>query len=239
MDSTPITRAEFTSYLTDMRNLGVRSELSILSLARMRTTHAKYRYQDVRELLHLTTSEDGMSWDAPVDECNRYGWMPSYWVGEHGKEKMKTLKLAELYDVGDILDPATLHAIALRRGEVPNYDYARQYVISTLKRVYDILAAADPKHKPTTTPEWYVDGGQESDKLVDSNKAQLVRAWVEGYDPLGDSVPRGGMPTDEQGTWERYDGYDEKEENMIAETTSYTFTALQGAYVKYAGVPRK
>lgn len=237
MDSTDVTRAELASYLKDTSSHGFPCELAILSVPRMRTIRAKYRGDTIRELLYITTDESGILWDAPVDECHRYAWMPSFWVGEHGKEHRFTQELTTLYEPGDVLDPATLHAIALRRGPRPDYDYARWYAVNTLNTVHDRLLTADGTHL-TTGPvlddpvHWAADTEDDTDNHVDVGRAQLVRAWVEGYDPLGDSVPRGGMPSDEQYTWLRYDGSDD------AQLIEHAITALRATYVKYAGVPR-
>jgi hypothetical protein len=251
MTMTQPTAEEFRAYLNDVAKSGIRTKVSILSLGTKRVYYAAFRGSEVQELVEYGSEGQNVQWKEQVDESGRYSWIPSFWRFGNGatppKRKVKTEGLAGYYKEGDVLDVATMYSILLRRGV--DHEGARLHVTAVLVGLYLGLhivteptqewpALDRPKDWRVSTPE----GG----RLTNLGGALLIRVWAEGYDPLETEVQRGGMPTEEQSSWEATESNDEDrsaedlecEEGKRQEVLHCSILALRGLYYRYNGIPK-
>jgi hypothetical protein len=247
---TPPTQQELKQYLDRVARLGLRVTISVMQYtSHHRVLRAVARGENVQELVEYTVGEYRMQWRVLADESRRYAWITDAAdEPRRSLQHLRTIELARYYDpehTRDVLDPDTTYQLLVARYVAQRRpdacERARretcQYLVALQRRVSSKAAVTSGSWVWLDAPSWselFVTSSEGLEMEGETRFPMLVRAFVEGFDPLELGGRDGMLFSSEQSSWCVPDPDDAQESFRAAH---YAMVSLRGAYARFAGVP--
>jgi hypothetical protein len=240
----------FAGYLEALKKERLPATISILAANRRSVLRAIVRDGEVVDLVRLEVAQlraspkgesyVGVHWTALVDSSGHYGFVERSYTHVDGalaesakaEEAMGLSELAEHYKEGDVLDPETMRAAQRRRQLYVAAEQRREacldFVACRLSALYSetlqVLGLTDERVESWRNSE---DARVADLSEEQARRALLVRAFLEGYDPLSETVVRGAIPSNEQSTWELWP------DDSDAKIVDRLLLAFRAAWARY------